>query len=34
MLIFLNLFFGISIFAYSDELKNVVFWKKFTGIEC
>ena len=34
MLIFLNLDFGISIFAYFDELKNVVFWKKFIGIEC
>ena len=35
MLIFLNLvFFRISIFAYFDEFKNVVFWKKFTGIEC
>ena len=34
VLIFLNLVFRISIFAYFDELKNVVFWKKFTGIEC
>jgi len=34
MLISLNLVLTISIFAYFDEFKNVVFWKKFTGIEC
>ena len=34
VLIFLNLVFRISTFAYFDEFKNVVFWKKFTGIEC
>ena len=34
VLIFLNLVFRISIFAYFDEFKNVVFCKKFTGIEC
>ena len=34
MLFFLNLVFTIIIFAYFDEFKNVVFWKKFTGIEC
>ena len=34
MLISLNLFFTISIFAYFDEFKNVAFLKKFTGIEC
>ena len=33
MLIFLNLVFSISIFAYFDEFKNVAFLKKFKGIE-
>ena len=34
MLIFLNLVFTISIFAYFDEFKNVAFLKKFKGIDC
>ena len=34
MLIFLNLVFRISIFAYFDEFKNVAFLKKFKGIDC
>ena len=34
MLIFLNLVFTISVFAYFDEFKNVAFLKKFKGIEC
>ena len=33
MLIFLNLVFSISIFAYFDEFKNVAFLKKFKRIE-
>ena len=34
MLIFLNLVFTISIFAYFDEFENVAFSKKFKGIDC
>lgn len=34
VLIFLNLVFTISVFAYFDEFKNVAFLKKFKGIEC
>ncbi len=33
MLIFLNLVFTISIFAYFDEFKNVAFLEKIKGIE-
>lgn len=34
LLIFLNLVFKISIFAYFDEFENIAFLKKIKGIEC